>query len=767
MAALLVLGCQPAVREDRTVTFGPDGGAALQHGHNGVFVTDPQTGRPKRIYEPVPGDFAFSPPAWDSAGRRMVFTVARPLKDTKLEPMGDAPADGRRYAGVPIRYTCWLYDPATPDGPEKLFEASAGHAGYVAAGLAVAWHPDGERLDYVEFAPPTRDRDNTVTLFPAPQHHQVRSFDLNTRQAGAAFMSGEHIVVGSSRRQPHRFVLVSGTGSESGLWIDSGRQWWRVESSEPESPHLETLRRRLPRWARDGTKLAFADGTSVRVCDIATRRTETWFRSEPPHTLSPFPTADLATSLHWHPDGTRIGLIDWDRLVTVGASGKVEALAGAGHVAVPVPPVAALVVDAIVNGLTGANNSVLAFAGWDASGRRMAYVATEPLPYRAGAVWATLFVPNPQARTAVRVADADGADQRTMIGGLRATFLHWSSTGSRLSVWLTVEPPYRLADGRVGMRPGDPAAMIDVDTGKLEWLPVNGTEHAQIGHVELRAGRLDAALRRFDDAVAALPAEGKADWMLFRAVALQKAGRGDDARAAWARFEPPPARDRAGGQAPDRLLRAADPQWPLIEADAVRPRHRFAAEAFVSLEMIDDGIEFLRRELRDAGSDAERLSAAVALCQMLLLADRKGEYAECVADHLLPLAGRVFATPPPNPGATQAVAWTLMPLAVGEFTAALSEETVRRVGASVAAWTGAGTEADLTRQLVLRACGRRLKDGAAVASANERLANHPSQAWKPAEGREVDAELLLQFRIAFLLQERIVEEFLSGTVPAR
>src|SRR5437868_11861360 len=93
--AALVAGCQPGVREDRTITFGPDGRAAFQHGRNGVFVTDPATGRPARVYEPEPEDVATSPPVWDPAGTRMVFAVARAMDGWRPEPAGDAPADGR------------------------------------------------------------------------------------------------------------------------------------------------------------------------------------------------------------------------------------------------------------------------------------------------------------------------------------------------------------------------------------------------------------------------------------------------------------------------------------------------------------------------------------------------------------------------------------------------------------------------------------------------------------------------------------------------
>ena len=92
-AILAVVGCVPTgVREDRRINFSPDGRAAFQHGGNGVFVTDPATGKPKRIYETSADDLAVSPPAWDAAGKRMIFTVARAADGTRHGPLGDAPA---------------------------------------------------------------------------------------------------------------------------------------------------------------------------------------------------------------------------------------------------------------------------------------------------------------------------------------------------------------------------------------------------------------------------------------------------------------------------------------------------------------------------------------------------------------------------------------------------------------------------------------------------------------------------------------------------
>ncbi|MCE9565295.1 MAG: hypothetical protein K8U57_24950 [Planctomycetes bacterium] len=710
-ACFACLGCKPGVREDRSITFGPDGRVAFQHGGNGVFVTDAKSGKPKRIYEPVAGDMAFSPPIWNPDGKRMVFTVARALGNTPTVPVGDAPANGRQSVAVPVRYTCFLHDPAIPDSNEKLFEATASHAGYVAAGLAVSWHADGRGLDFVE-------QEGT--------QHRVSSFDLTTRQRNAVPLApADHVVLGTGRGQ--RFALLGGAATASGLWIEGDGTWWRVPDSEPGKHGLESLRSRIPQWSRDGKKLAFVDGTAVRVCDPSTRQTETWFRSESP-----------LSSLHWHPDGSRVGLIDGSRLVLVGPAGELRVLTA------PLAP------------------EVVAFAGWDASGQWMACVATGPLPYRVGAAWATLFVPNANARTVVCVADADGANAKPLVTGLRATFPNWSPTEPRLSVWLTVEPPYRLAEGRVGMRPGDPAVLIDPSTGKLDWLPVNGTEHAQIGHAELRAGRLDEALRRFDEATAALPVDAKADWMLFRAIALKKAGRAADSQAAWRRFAPPTQQNR--DRALYSVMRVADPRLPPLEPEMILPRHQYAAEAFVSLEMAADGIEFFRHEVREVATDVEKLSATVALCQLLLLTDKKAEYAECVVDQLLPLSGQILSNPATSRTPTQSVAWTLLPLAVREFTAPLPEQLVRRVSGATAAWPQGG-DIDFVCQWVSRTCGGRLKDVAMTERASKRLLAHPARdRWNLDDGG-VNIEFLWRIRAAFLIEEQLRETF--GAEPAR
>ena len=52
-------------------------------------------------------------------------------------------------------------------------------------------------------------------------------------------------------------------------------------------------------------------------------------------------------------------------------------------------------------------------------------------------------------------------------------------------MWGTFSPSHRsLAEigGGLGLRRGDPAAIVDVSTGAIRWLAINGDELAQVGH---------------------------------------------------------------------------------------------------------------------------------------------------------------------------------------------------------------------------------------------------------------------------------------------
>src|SRR5215469_2515192 len=150
--------CQP-VREDRTVTWSAQGDSVgFQHGDEGVFVADREGRGLARVYQPGPDVVATSTPLWSPTDGRLIFTTARDPQQKQVPTIprltqGDAAGD--TFAQMPVIYTCWLReeakDPAgQPTEPRPLFEAACDHVGYVAANLAVRWHPSGDRILFLD-----------------------------------------------------------------------------------------------------------------------------------------------------------------------------------------------------------------------------------------------------------------------------------------------------------------------------------------------------------------------------------------------------------------------------------------------------------------------------------------------------------------------------------------------------------------------------------------------------------------------------------------
>ncbi|HEY2909981.1 MAG TPA: hypothetical protein VGI99_07030, partial [Gemmataceae bacterium] len=294
---LAAIGCQP-VREDRTIVIGPDGQTSFQHGLNGVFVTDPTSHLPRRIYEPSPDDLAIGPPRWDASGRKMIFAVAQ-AADGPRHQLGESPADGRVYSAIPVRYTCWLYQPAVDGRAERidrLFEAACGHAGAVAAGLALAWHSDSQQIDYID-------------------GQRVRTWNLEKNISTDAMLpKAEAIALFAAPGMSTRLAILSGEEPDGGTWIkQEQREWWRLPESAPGICGLDKLQRRQPAWSRDGKRFAYVEGSEVRVGDLAARQATVWHRETEKQHVS---------DLHWHPDGTRIGAILNSRLVLIGPTEK-------------------------------------------------------------------------------------------------------------------------------------------------------------------------------------------------------------------------------------------------------------------------------------------------------------------------------------------------------------------------------------------------------------------------------------------------------------
>ena len=152
-------GCE-AVQEDRTIEFAPQGDSVgFQRGEQGVFVADKAGSGLKKVFQPGADVLATSTPLWSPQGRLLIFTTARAadgdasaLSQAHTQVRGLIPggADpnpaGDLFIEVPVVYTCWLRDETKDEPPVKLFDAKCDHVGYVAANLAVRWHPQGDRV---------------------------------------------------------------------------------------------------------------------------------------------------------------------------------------------------------------------------------------------------------------------------------------------------------------------------------------------------------------------------------------------------------------------------------------------------------------------------------------------------------------------------------------------------------------------------------------------------------------------------------------------
>jgi hypothetical protein len=228
------------------------------------------------------------------------------------------------------------------------------------------------------------------------------------------------------------------------------------------------------------------------------------------------------------------------------------------------------------------------------------------------------------------------------------------------------------------------------------------------------------------------------DALLFQAYCLDKLGQGEKAREQRRLFEksflpdlpaPPKARD-AAQPAP---FGAADVQ-PTRE-QLLHWRDLYIAEAYLSLDAIEDGERFFREQLRAADNDADRLSKALVLTQFLLMRNKNEEYAELATDTVLPLLLRTWKPRrqpiPAQDSANLILAYSdglsLVPLFASEFLAGLSENQVRDL---LPRWEKLRPSSDddvkrLGMDLFLEAAARRLARKELQQEAARRIAANP------------------------------------------
>jgi hypothetical protein len=734
LAGLIVAGCA-GVREDRGIAFTPDGSqAGFQHGKEGVFLVE--DGVPRKIFQPASDVVATSPPQWAPNDRRLIFATAVRTDKATTPKQGEPDPAGDLHFPGPTRYTCWLRPPAKGDDPVEcvaLFEATCDHPGYVAANLAVRWGTDGKEVLHVREVGPGR--------------HALFAFDVDSKQLRQVFPHEEAALVfgWSPDRQTLAVVVAGGAapGPNDGVWLGkpAADTWWHVPGSEVLAAvplPLERVRAALPLWSPDSSRfvlpLSQAEGQNEILHTL--------------HLVTPAAhgVEELAhgkgswQDLHWHPDGSGIGAVD-----TSPERGGRLVLLRPGQEG-PVPLI---------------KQPVEMFAGWDARGERLAYLAQDAGSEKEPS-WTFLFVPDRLAQQALFVRDeGDAGPGRVVFRGMQVTFPAWAPDGKQLALWATFRPPYRSWSSlllEVGattddplsglrLRIGDPALLLDPHTGHLSWQATSAREMEQVGHHYLQRRKYEEAQRwyeRAQKAPAAGPTRPGDDAGFFRWYCLNKLGRQPEADAECRRFEQ--AFLDSFRQAEKTANRPKQPVIPVgaaaVEISEDQLRHYqdfFEAEVFLALNAAEDGEAFFRKALAEATVDTARLSKAVVLSQFLLFNHKNSDYADLATDEVLPRLLRSWKTRPAGNAVAPLTAdnalraygdaLALLPLGTADFLDRLSTAQVRSL---LSRWQRAQKLADddakrLVVDLFLAAAHRRLKETAEADAVERRIAANPTR----------------------------------------
>jgi hypothetical protein len=739
-----LVGCGASVvREDRTIPFSSDERhVAFQHGRDGIFIAETDGAEPKKIFQPDADMIAVSAPLWNPTDKRLIFTTAKNADQENKQREGlpaEPEPEGQRFAARPILYTCWLHSEPKDDQPRNvpLFTARCSHPGYVAANLAVRWHPDGQHVLYVK-----QDDEGLYGL---------HEFDLQTERSRLVFPHRGNDLIFDWAPDNTQLVCVlsdiTDASSKQGIWIGQpeAKEWWHVPDSSPGGYWmLEDLLAVRPVWTLDASRFAFVtkhDGENEQ------QRTYTVHRGElAARTVTAIHKDNKAIrDIHWKPDGERLGFL-------CGMPTGVFRLADVGHQS------------ARAVGL----KEYVRFTGWDASGEQLAFVARQALPHDPAKSWAFLFLPDENARQGLLVApDADPSRTKTVFAGLQITFPHWSANEAKLSLWATFRPAYRSwlshlidlgGDERdplrgLTLRPGDPALVLDPATGERSWKAINAHEKTQVGHYHLLHREYAEAWSWYEQAAAGVPnaadrsphqfvqrfVRGR-DALLFQAFCLEKLGRTDEAQNKRRQFDETFLPDLPAAP------KAPDPNHPApFGAADIQPtpeqlrhwRDLYVAEVYLSLDAVEEGERYFRAGLHAANTDADRLSKALVLTQFLLLREKHEEYAELATDTVLPLLLRAWKPRvQSNTGQQQAnliLAYSdglsLLPLFSPEFLAKLPEKQVRSL---VPRWQKQQAAADddvkrLGIDLFLEAAARRLGQTDEERAAAHRIAVNPAR----------------------------------------
>lgn len=693
----VVSGCSPTVQEDRTIAYSAQGeSVAFQHGTDGVYVASSDGTKLEKVFDSSDA-LAVSSPLFSPDGSNMIFTTAVPQEQTaepnsSLVQNWDANPEGRRFRKMPVEYACWLRSVASDgqigEAPVQIFSGRLDHPGYIAANLAVRWHPSGDRIFYID-----QVDGNQVSLF---EYHlpSKKTRRLIDKQANAMIFdwssTGRYLVCSLLGAAP--------SGTKDGLWIidqaalentDDGKplpqNWRHVKDSNwanilPDSLSLDHLRHTRPAWTANDDQFAFPSFHLVdsdrTACSIYVVQPETG-QSNLLH------QADRsARDIRWHPNSSRLAFIEGENV------GDLKFIEPDGTVTPPVNEF-----------------PVRAFAGWNYDGSRLAYVSPEPIAEPSDQ-WSFLFMPIPAARDRVYVASGLTGDKTEMVHDkVRITFPKWSPQADEMSLWGTYSPTHRSVLSYLlpwTLRPGDPAATLDVDTKTLRWMAVNSHERSQVGHYYLMKRDFQEAWKWYEQAAADRPPSPKMTVTAVLEMAFQRRIHHDpyffEFYCLWKLNKKDQAADRLASFR-DSMSLDIDVEERIKLDEAVAFANAFLqasymTEILLSLDAAADGIVIFNELAAGGESEDERFARIICQSQLMLASGRYQDYAILAREELSKRFDQldnlemnlqaINLSDPANAFVDVkkvitgiSICLAMLPMASGEFVALLSEEEVR------------------------------------------------------------------------------------------
>lgn len=667
-SAMMLAGCGEIAEEDRSVTWDASGEeVGFQHAGEGVFVASPDGGGLQRIFQPGEDVIATSGPLWAPGDKRLIFATARYVPSTGAAGGGERSGVVSSSAGQDdpnveqtVEYTCWLRA-APKDGespaPRALFTVACGEVDYVRINLAVRWHPRGEAICYI------RQLDSG--------RHALFEFDLKTGESRrAAPLEARRLLFDWTPDGSHLVCVISGGQIDAaavpdGIWLFQPQQdeWRHVAQSEPAADHrLDKLRSLRPTWTADGLHFAFVMLEVTERDDHPIVRSRVFVGERATGDATMLLEDDvLLGDLRWHPGGSRLALVRNSE----GQAPALHLLSRDGNLSEPL-----------------SKRPVRRCIGWNADGTQLAYVATEDLG-EMKPNWALTYRTNAAASDVVYlIGEGQPGPGRAAFWGMSVTFARWAPQENKLSFWATFRPTHTSSwpPGVLrSLESGDPAVVLDVESGALTWMPIHAEETVQVAHYYLLKRQYDEAWRWYEQArqehprvaphtddESSLRPSLQTNVTFFEHYCLKKLGRDQEAGDKLAEFRrsfrPSPEENAAV------VAQAAQRDRPLAEWVGGREALIELAQDFYSTEVLlrlggtAEALKVFQSRMNGASTDQQQFLAALVYSQLLLLDGRHEDYASLAAQRIVPRLVESW-----NESATTGILAPLLPLYSAKF----------------------------------------------------------------------------------------------------